>query len=152
VNGTPREVSPDKATEEEKKVFAGRKVYSMSLNVPNLNSAGGSWVIHFAELKGEAQKGELSAPVAVKEVDPAYPTELMRQNVAGMVTLAAIIHSDGSVDAVQVLSSADDRLNPYARAALTRWQFRPATRNGTPVDLQAVIVIPFRPSRWRNSF
>jgi hypothetical protein len=25
-----------------------------------------------------------------------------------------------------------------------RWQFRPATRNGTPVDLEAVIQIPFR--------
>lgn len=152
VTSAPREVSPDKATEEEKKVFGDRKVYSMSLNVPNLNSAGGSWVIHFAELKDDAPKGDLSAPVAVKEVDPAYPTELMRQNVAGRVTLKAVIHSDGSVDTVQVLSSADDRLNPYARAALTRWQFRPATRNGTPVDLQAVIVIPFRPSRWRNSF
>ena len=146
-----REVSPEKVTEEEKKVFGDRKFYSMSLNMPNLNSAGGSWVIHFAEMK-DTQKGDLNAPVARQKVDPAYPTELMRQNVAGTVTLYAVIHSDGSVDGVRVLSSADDRLNEYARSALTRWRFYPATKNGSPVDLEAVVAIPFRPLRVRNSF
>jgi TonB family protein len=148
---TAREVSPEKVTEEEKKVFGDRKFYSMSLNMPNLNSAGGSWVIHFAEMK-DSQKGDLSAPVARQKVDPAYPTELMRQNVAGTVTLYAVIHSDGSVDGVKVLSSADDRLNEYARSALTRWRFYPATKNGNPVDLEAVVAIPFRPIRVRSSF
>ena len=145
------EVSPEKVTDEEKKVFGDRKFYSMSLNMPNLNSAGGSWVIHFAEMK-DTPKGDLSAPVARQKVDPAYPTELMRQNVAGTVTLYAVIHSDGSVDGVKVLSSADDRLNEYARSALTRWRFYPATKNGNPVDLEAVVAIPFRPIRTRNSF
>lgn len=147
-----REVSSEKATDEEKKVFAGRKFYGMSLNMPNLNSGGGSWVIHFAELKDDAAKGDLSAPVAVQKVDPAYPTELMRQNVSGNVTLAAVIHSDGSVDGVRVISSADDRLNEYARSALSRWRFLPAIKNGNPVDLQAVVTIPFHPVRWKNSF
>jgi len=147
-----REVTPDKATEEEKKVFAGRKFYGMSLNMPNLNSSGGSWVIHFAEMQPDGPQGDLSAPVAVRKVDPAYPTELMRQNVSGTVTLSAVIHSDGSVDAVRVLSSGDDRLNEYARSALVRWHFQPATKNGKPVDLQAVVMIPFHPVRWRNNF
>ena len=147
-----REVSPEKVTEEEKKVFGDRKFYSMSLNMPNLNSAGGSWVIHFAEKKDNEQKGDLSAPVARQKVDPAYPTELMRQNVAGTVTLYAVIHSDGSVDGVRVLSSADDRLNEYARSALARWRFYPATKNGNPIDLEAVVAIPFRPLRVRSSF
>lgn len=147
-----REVSPEKVTEEERKVFGDRKFYAMSLNMPNLNSAGGSWVIHFAEMKDNVQKGDLSAPVARQKVDPAYPTELMRQNVAGTVTLYAVIHSDGSVDGVRILSSADDRLNEYARSALARWRFYPATKNGNPIDLEAVVAIPFRPIRARNSF
>jgi TonB family protein len=149
---TAREVSPEKVSDEEKKVFGDRKFYSMSLNMPNLNSAGGSWVIHFAEMKDSTQKGDLSAPVARQKVDPAYPTELMRQNVAGTVTLYAVIHSDGSVDGVKVLNSADDRLNEYARSALARWRFYPATKNGNPVDLEAVVAIPFRPLRVRTSF
>ncbi len=146
------EVSPGKVSDDERKVFGDRKFYAMSLNMPNLNSAGGSWVIHFAELKEDSQKGELSAPVALQKVDPAYPTELMRENVAGTVTLSAVIRSDGSVEGVRILSSGDDRLDQYARAAVARWRFRPATKNGNPVDLQAVIMIPFRPLRWKNGF
>ena len=43
-----------KLSEVERAVFGDRKIYSMTLNMPNLNSAGGSWVIHFAALKSES--------------------------------------------------------------------------------------------------
>jgi protein TonB len=124
----------------------------MTLNMPNLNSAGGSWIIRFAESKTDAPKGDLSAPVAVHKVDPAYPLELMRQNVAGTVTLQAVIAADGTVEKVQVLQGVDDRLDHYACEALRHWQFFPATRNGNPVDLDAVVAIPFRPILPKSNF
>jgi len=46
----------------------------------------------------------------------------------------------------------DDRLDEYARMALSRWRFRPATRNGNPVALQAVVMIPFRPMLRKSGF
>jgi TonB family protein len=134
-------------SELERKVFGDRKSYAMILNVPNLNSAGGSWVMHFAELKDAEKPGELVAPVATQEVDPGYPLELMRQNVQGTVMLSAVIRSDGSVGEVRILRGVDDRLDVYASAALSRWRFRPAMRNGDPVALQTVVMIPFRPMR-----
>jgi TonB family protein len=133
-------------------IFGDRKFYSMTLNMPNLNSAGGSWVIRFAELKGNDTKGELTAPVATQKVDPAYPMELMRRNVQGTVTLYAVIRNDGSVSNVRVLRGVDDRLDQYARAALANWHFRPATRNGNAVDLEAVVLIPFKPVRLKSGF
>jgi TonB family protein len=139
------EIPPDQESDVERKVFASRKSYSMTLNLPNLNSAGGSWVMHFSELQDEKQSGDLLAPVATHAVDPGYPLELMRENVKGTVTLVAVIHSDGSVGDVQVLNGIDDRLDEYARNALLRWRFLPAMRNGNPVALQAVVIIPFRP-------
>ena len=141
------EASIDNPTPLERQVFGDRKFYRMNINVPNLNSSGGSWVVRFAELKEDGEKGDLSSPVATRTADPAYPLELMRHNVQGTVTLYAVIHSDGSVSDVKVLQSADDRLDNYASAALARWKFRPATKNGNPVALEAVVVIPFRPSR-----
>jgi len=120
----------------------------MSLNMPNLNSAGGSWVIRFAEIatnnNSAKDRAELVAPEAIQKVDPAYPAELMRQNVEGTVTLYAVIHSDGTVGGVRVLRGVDERLDAYASTALSRWHFRPATKNGSAVDLEAVVVIPFR--------
>lgn len=141
------ELPPNAANEFERKVFGYRKIYAMTLNVPNLNSAGGSWVMHFVELKDAEKEGELVAPVATQEVDPGYPLELMRQNVQGTVILSAIIHSNGVVGDVRILRGVDDRLDQYATAALSRWRFRPATKNGDPVALQAVVMIPFRPMR-----
>lgn len=156
---TASDLPANAATELDRKVFGGRKSYAMTLNTPNLNSAGGSWVIHFAELKesadpknSESKANDLVAPVATQEVDPGYPIELMRENVQGTVTLSAIIQSDGSVGDVKILSGVDDRLDQYACAALSRWRFRPATKNGNPVALQAVVRIPFKPTPRKSGF
>lgn len=149
VTAVPRssELPANATSELERKVFGDRKSYAMILNVPNLNSAGGSWVMHFAELKDAETPGELVYPSATQQVDPGYPLELMKQNVQGTVVLAAVIRGDGSVGEVKVLRGVDDRLDQYASAALSRWRFRPATRNGDPVPLQTVVMIPFRPMR-----
>ena len=132
------------ASDLEKQVFGPRRFYSMTLNMPNLNSAGGSWVIRFAELKEDNSRGDLVAPVATQKVDPAYPAEMMRTRVEGTITLYAVIHSDGSVGDVRVLAGNDERLNRFAASALARWHFRPATKNGNTVALEAVVTIPFR--------
>jgi TonB family protein len=149
VGAAPRRAleSTSPSTAEEREVFGDRKLYSMSLNMPNLNSAGGSWIIRFAELNNDAPTGDLIAPELTRKVDPAYPLELMRTQIEGKVTLFAVIHSDGHVGDVRVLSSVDERLDAYACTALSRWIFRPAIRAGTPVALQAVITIPFRARR-----
>ena len=138
----------------ERQVFGDRRVYSLTLNMPNLNSASGSWIVRFAERNAEPPRHSgaspvsspsLSAPVAIHKVDPAYPTELMRENVAGTVMLYAIIRADGSVTQVRVIEGADERLDLYAQQALARWQFHPATKDGSPVDVEAVFRIPFKP-------
>jgi TonB family protein len=164
--------SAAKLSEAERQVFGDRKFYSLTLNMPNLNSAAGSWVIRFAELGHEstdhdssnrdssnrdsnnpsAPPGELSQPAAIRKVDPAYPLQLMRQNVGGTVILYAIIHADGTVGNVRVLRGADDRLDRFASQAVAQWQFQPATKNGSPVDVEATFQIPFRPQRAGTDF
>ena len=120
----------------------------MALNAPNLSSAGGSWILRFAELDTKGpQVGELTAPVALEKVDPAYPADLMREKIEGTVVLRAVIKADGNVDGVEVLEGFDDRLDENAKRALLRWHFAPATKNGSPVDLEAVVRIPFRARR-----
>jgi TonB family protein len=146
-----------KLTEEERAVFGDRKFYSLSLSMPNLNSAGGSWIVRFAALKPDAGSKEpssenLSAPTAARKVDPAYPQELMRQNVGGTVILYGIIHTDGSVGSVRVLRGVDQRIDQFASEAISKWQFQPATKNGAPVDVEATFSIPFRPARAGSNF
>jgi TonB family protein len=141
---------------EERAVFGDRKFYSLSLNMPNLNSAGGSWIIRFAALHpdptGGIQSTELSAPSATRKVDPAYPLELMRENVSGTVILYGVIRADGTVAGLKVLRSADERLDQFASAAIAKWQFQPATKNGSPVDVEATFWIPFKPGKTKSEF
>jgi TonB family protein len=137
-------VPDDKLTDTDRQVFGGKRLYEMRLNMPNLNSASGSWVMKFAELDGGRHEGELLTPVLMEKTDPGYPLELMRTNVHGMVTLYAVIHPDGKVGDIRVLSSPDERLDAYAARALARWKFVPAERAGKAVALEAVVEIPFR--------
>lgn len=145
-------VPPELTMPADRKIFGDRKFYAMTQNMPNLNSAGGSWVIRFAELKPGDAPGKLLPPVAVRKVDPAYPVELMKHNVEGTVTLYAVIHSDGHVSTVRVLEGPDDRLNTYASDALSRWQFQPAVKNGAAIAIEAVIRVPFKPRKLKSAF
>ena len=151
--------SDPKISEAERAVFGGRKVYSLSLNMPNLNSGGGSWIIHFAALKADStpanpsgEASDISSPVATRKVDPAYPLELMKQNVSGTVILHAVIFADGTVGTVRVLRSIDDRLDQFASDAIAKWQFQPAMKNGSPVAVEATFWIPFRPTKMKSDF
>ena len=110
-------------------------------------------MLRFAELnpniKPEAARAaglspEISTPVPLSKVDPRYPPALREARVEGEVVLYAIIRKDGSVDSVQVLRSIDPQLDRNAMDALLQWKFRPADRAGSPIDLEAVITIPFR--------
>ena len=98
-------------------------------------------------MQQSSDKGAFTAPLVTTKVDPAYPPDVLRDHVEGTVTLYAIIRTDGSVDDIKVLDSLDDRLDQNAVKALARWHFRPGTRNGEPVAVEAVVQIPFRMKR-----
>ncbi|MGB6475477.1 MAG: TonB family protein [Candidatus Sulfotelmatobacter sp.] len=155
-NVSPHSAQPESAklSEAERAVFGDRKFYSLALNMPNLNSAGGSWIVRFAEINQDssADSAGLAAPTAIRKVDPAYPLQLMRENVEGTVIVYAVIHADGSVGAVRILRGIDDRIDPFASQAISQWQFRPATKNGAPVAVEATFLIPFRSGRVGSSF
>jgi TonB family protein len=131
-------------------IFARRRVYSMNVNMPNLNSATGSWILNFAEMRSSPTgpqiktPDEIAEPAPLHKVDPKYPPTLMAEHVEGEVILYAVIRGDGSVDSIQVVRGIDPQLDGNAVRALAQWKFRPAERQGEPVPLEAIVHIPFR--------
>jgi TonB family protein len=73
----------------------------------------------------------------------------MRDKVEGTVFLYAVIRADGTVDRVRVLQSLDARLDQSAMRALQKWHFRPGTKLGAAVDVEAVVQIPFRVTKLK---
>jgi len=132
-------------------VFAYKKVYKLNVNMPNLNSATGSWILNFSELHTDSenthhaqQSAELSGPVPLQKVDPKYPPTLISERVSGEVILYAVIRRDGSVDSIQLVRGIDDQLDANAISALRQWKFRPGAKQGIPIELEAIVHIPFR--------
>ena len=121
----------------------------MNVNMPNLNSATGSWILNFAEMRilGAGplanSSGEIAEPAPLHKVDPKYPPTLIAEHVEGEIILYAVIRRDGSVDSIQVVRGIDPVLDANSMHALAQWKFRPAERNGEAVDLEAIVHIPF---------
>jgi len=106
-------------SEVENRIFAGRRSYTLSVNMPNLNAATGSWIIHFVERQPGAAS-PIAAPEVVNKSDPAYPGELIKDGVHGTVILTAIIRANGSVADIVVVQSLDPRLDRNACSHLHR--------------------------------
>ncbi|MGO9012048.1 MAG: TonB family protein [Bryobacteraceae bacterium] len=126
--------------------FAGRAVYTISVQMPNTTSFSGSWLVWFAErrpLEG-APPPNMSSPVPLHKVDPKYYRDLVVDRIEGTVRLFAVIRKDGHVDAIEIIRGVDQRLDRSAADALAKWQFEPAKRDGMPVDVDAVFEVPFR--------
>jgi TonB family protein len=127
-------------------IFSRRRVYSMNVNMPNFNSATGSWIIHFSELhlsSAASHSGNVAAPVPMHKVDPKYPSTMVEERIEGEVILYGVIRQNGTVDSIQLVRGIDERLNANAMSAFSEWKFQPATRDGQAVDLEAIVHIPF---------
>ncbi len=134
-------------------IFSAKHVYSMNVNMPNLNSATGSWIIHFSELHladPAHRLGNVTSPVAIRKVDPKYPQDMAAEHIEGEVILYGVIRRDGTVEAIQKVRGLDPQLDANSVEAFAQWKFEPATRDGEPVDVEAVVHIPFKaPERVR---
>lgn len=110
--------------------------------MPNLNAALGSWIIRYVDREQGLVPVPISTPEVLRKSDPAVPSELT--DLHGVVILTALIRADGSVTDIAVAQSLFPQLDQSAAEALAHWIFRPALKNGQPIDLEAVITVPFR--------
>ena len=124
--------------------FNGRDVYMMAIQMPNLTSYSGSWLMWYAD-RTARQSGlqPIAAPVPHRKVDPRYIPVVVEERIEGKVQLYCVIGREGNVTSIQLVHGVDDRLNRSAEEALSKWEFYPATRNGEPVEVDVVVEIPF---------
>jgi TonB family protein len=124
--------------------FNGRDVYLMAIQLSNLTSYSGHWLLWYAARSMDhTELDAMTAPVPRRKVDPKYTPSAMADHVEGRVQLFCVIGREGTVSSIELLRGADERLNASAEEALSKWEFYPATRNGQPVDVDVVVEIPF---------
>jgi TonB family protein len=126
--------------------LSGRYVYTVAIQMPNVTSYSGSWIVWFADRDPatRAIPADMRPPEPIRKVDPKYIQTAAEEGVQGIVRLAAVIRQDGHVERVELLQHLDERLDRSAEEALAKWLFTPAQRDGVAVDVDAVFEIPFR--------
>jgi TonB family protein len=86
-------------------------------------------------------------PVLVKQVNPVYPSAAQRLGIGGAITVNALIDEKGNVIDTGILKGIlDDKgLGKAAEAAVRKWKFEPARKNGVAVKVWKSFVINFQP-------
>lgn len=116
----------------------------MAVQMPNITSYSGSWILWFAEHGQDGpRRHDLKPPEPLHKVDPKYYSALIAERMEGKVYVSGVIGTDGHVGQVHVLKGIDPQLDRSAALALLKWRFEPAERNGVPVEVDVVAEIPF---------
>ena len=97
-----------------------------------------------AQQAQEAGKGA-TAPTVVKQVQPDYTAEAKAAMIQGAVLLDCVVLADGHVGDVTVERSldADLGLDRQAVNAMKQWEFKPATRDGRPIETHVHVEMRF---------
>ena len=78
-------------------------------------------------------------------LQPPYPPAEIRRGTEGSVTARVLIGADGRVKAIDIVKSPSDGLSDATRRqALARWRFKPATRDGVPVEGWKTMTLRFQ--------
>lgn len=81
---------------------------------------------------------------ARRSFQPEYPGSMIRQGEEGWVKVRVTIGTDGRVSAIEKLSATDEAFwTTTQRHAMRAWRFRPATRDGVPVESSQVLTVRF---------
>lgn len=76
---------------------------------------------------------------------PSYPSSLRRAEIEGQVRVRVTIDVRGRVVEVEELAASNPEFfRATRRHALRNWRFRPATRDGKPVQSQKILTLEFR--------
>jgi protein TonB len=110
-----------------------------------LGAGGGDIIQRDPPPPVEIFRGATRDPRFARSFQPTYPPALEREGITGTVRVRVRIGSDGRVISVEDLGSTDPAFfTATERQALRHWRFRPATRDGVPVESTQELTVRFQ--------
>ena len=82
-------------------------------------------------------------PAVVTEIKPSYTPAAMQSGVEGTVLLTTVVDTKGRPQKITVTRSLERSLDQKATAALGKWRFTPAMKDGRPVDYELAVWMTF---------
>jgi len=125
------------------------KIYSVFLPMPRKN-----WSLQYCVKLTQQMPSEsrstvihLDKPLLPPDADLTHRFDFKRIPVAAekshrAIVLKGVIAVDGSVQQLVVYQGVTAELDEAARLAFSRWLFRPAMKDGKPIEVQVLVGIP----------
>ena len=106
---------------------------------------GSEQVVHNAPKLGQADSGPPTNSVEITfKPQPVYTSEARSLKLEGEVLLEVMFGANGTVHVNRVVKGLGHGLDEAAIAAANKMRFKPALRNGQPVDSTAVVHVSFQ--------
>jgi protein TonB len=83
-------------------------------------------------------------PEPVSQVAPAYPPELRKAKIEGLVTIIFVLDENGRVEEPRIENSSRPEFEKPALDAIRKWRFRPGEREGQKVRTYVRLPMRFR--------
>ncbi|MFZ0803964.1 MAG: energy transducer TonB [Terriglobales bacterium] len=117
----PRQQPPVSKVESETEITAAL--------APNERPAGSPYGSLYY---GKATGPEVRPALPIVARDPAIGSDLARE-ITGDVVVEVTIDEQGKIIELKLIQSLSQPIDQLVLAAVSQWQFLPATRNGTPI-------------------
>ena len=101
-------------------------------------------VAGLAALAPPAAQAQAQGAVRTKYVEPVYPESLLKAERQGNVLLAGRIDAKGQIGDLRVVAASSKDLIQPAIEAVRQWRFRPATKDGKPIEIFTNVGVRFR--------
>jgi TonB family protein len=89
------------------------------------------------------EKG-VTAPVVTYQIEPSYSEAARKAKWQGAVVVSLTVDSKGRPQNVHVVKALGMGLDEMAIEAVQKWKFKPGSKNGKAVPVQATVEVDFR--------
>ena len=109
----------------------------------SLNLLTGDWILWFADRDQKpGDSSEVRAPLPFRKHE-AVDSMLAGNRMERRLQVIAVVKKDGRLDNISLLRHSSLAVEQAVIQDLQSWEFKPATRGGTSVDVDVVFEIPF---------
>lgn len=130
-------------------VFTHEQVYTVYVDMRRtVDDAAPVWTLQCALLPSADPQDANSSndtlnglvpPFALIKEQPNLPADIVRQYLGKQIVIYGVIDKSGRLGHMEVEQAPDVRLNQPILDQLSRWVFRPAELNGSPVAVKALL-------------
>jgi hypothetical protein len=84
--------------------------------------------------------GHVTQPVLLAAPAPTYAEEALKEYNCRSMFIQAVIRADGIFDSIEIIKGWGNGLDESViKAIALKWRFKPATKDGVPIDTKVTI-------------